>query len=372
MAKPTLRRVHVACSAVAALLVSLLTACPRSLGHRAEVERGANFARPKEVRAAAQEPGRPRPLRIVWIDVEGGAATLIIAPTGESLLADTGWPGNDERDAQRIADVVAAEVPSKRIDHCLVTHYHIDHVGGVPALARRVEIREYIDHGANVEASGEYEAYVATAQGRRVTARPGDRWMLGSVEIVVVSSAGRFIEQAVSAASDEPSCRTAKPPPLEPGDENPMSIGFVARFGRFEFLDLGDLTKGGEHRLVCPHNRLGAIDLWQVDHHGSELSNAAEFVHAIDFGVAVMDNGARKGGAAATFDTLRNQAPGRDVWQLHRAVAIDALRDEQAPLIANFAVEPDAAYAVSASVETDGSFTVTNHRTGASRAYVAR
>lgn len=196
--------------------------------------------------------------------------------------------------------------------------------------------------------------------------------MLGAVEIAVVSSAGKFIDQPLTPAVDDPRCEGVVKRPVEQGNENPMSIGFRARFGEFDFLDLGDLTMAGEHDLVCPRNKLGTIDLWQVDHHGSELSNAPEFVRAIDFTTAVMDNGATKGGARSTFATLRQVAPGKDVWQLHRAVNNDAQNNAPEELIANLAASPDAAHAISASIDSRGSFVVTNHRTGASRTYAAR
>jgi glyoxylase-like metal-dependent hydrolase (beta-lactamase superfamily II) len=116
--------------------------------------------------AAAQNQN----LDIYFIDVEGGQATLIVAPHGQSLLVDTGWPDFAARDAERI--VAAARLANlKRIDYVLITHYHRDHVGGVPQLADRIPIGTFIDHGPNAESGKEanelFTAYQKLLQKRR-------------------------------------------------------------------------------------------------------------------------------------------------------------------------------------------------------------
>jgi len=87
----------------------------------------------------------PRTLDIYFIDVEGGAATLMVTPAGESLLIDTGFPG--ARDSQRIAHVALEVAGLKQIDHCVITHWHQDHVGGVAALSKLIPIKNFYDHG---------------------------------------------------------------------------------------------------------------------------------------------------------------------------------------------------------------------------------
>src|SRR5690242_16934833 len=89
-------------------------------------------------------------LEIYFIDVEGGQASLFVAPGGESLLVDTGWPGHNHRDAERIA-AAAKAAGVKKIDYLVITHYHTDHVGGVPQLAEKLPIHTFVDHGASVE-----------------------------------------------------------------------------------------------------------------------------------------------------------------------------------------------------------------------------
>jgi beta-lactamase superfamily II metal-dependent hydrolase len=102
-------------------------------------------------------------LNVYFIDVEGGQCTLFITPSGKSMLVDTGWPGFSGRDANRIVSV-AKTAGITRIDYLVITHYHSDHVGGVPQLAERLPVGTYVDHGKSVEtgkeADGLYQAYV--------------------------------------------------------------------------------------------------------------------------------------------------------------------------------------------------------------------
>jgi glyoxylase-like metal-dependent hydrolase (beta-lactamase superfamily II) len=138
-------------------------------------------------------------LAIYWVDVEGGAATLIVAPSGRSLLVDSGWRKPDDRDAKRIYAVATGQAHLKKIDYFEVTHYHGDHVGGIGALARMIPIGHFVDHGARVETSGganaeNYAAYQALAtKGKRVTVKPGDRVPLKGVDVTIVASNGDLI-----------------------------------------------------------------------------------------------------------------------------------------------------------------------------------
>src|SRR5271157_1398550 len=100
-----------------------------------------------------------RTLQVYFIDVEGGQATLFVSPSGESLLVDAGWPDGG-RDAERI--VAAAHLAGvKEIDYLVVTHFHLDHVGGVPQLAARIPIRTFVDHGRSFETGPEADHLVA-------------------------------------------------------------------------------------------------------------------------------------------------------------------------------------------------------------------
>ena len=141
----------------------------------------------------------------------------------------------------------------------------------------------------------------------------------------------------------------------------------VISFGRFRMLDLGDLTWNKEHGLVCPNNLLGAIDLYLTTHHGLDQSGADVLVHAIRPRVAVMNNGATKGGIPSAWQIVRD-APGlQDIWQVHRAVNADAAHNAPEQFIAN--LDETTAFGLKVSAERDGSFVVTNARNGQTKKY---
>ena len=104
-------------------------------------------------------------LQVYFIDVEGGQSTLVVSPSGQSVLFDTGWPGNNARDAKRIV-AVAKKAGVKRIDYLVVTHYHLDHVGGLPELAELIPIVNFVDHGENLEDSAGARALYKKYPGR--------------------------------------------------------------------------------------------------------------------------------------------------------------------------------------------------------------
>ena len=174
----------------------------------------ASLALALSTRTAVAQSGKP--LEIQFIDVEGGQATLIVSPSGESLLVDTGYLGFNGRDADRIAAVVR-QAGLSQIDYLVVTHYHADHVGGVPALAARVPIRTFIDHGPTVEQGDQpaklYNTYLETrAKGRHILARPGDTLPVAGLDVRFVSAAGDLITKPLpGAGAPNPLCRDFKP-----------------------------------------------------------------------------------------------------------------------------------------------------------------
>src|SRR2546425_8197339 len=210
------------------------------------------IAVPSAQRAAAQTR---QSLTIYFIDVEGGQATLLVSPAGESMLVDTGFPGFNGRDADRIA-ATAKQAGISRIDYLVVTHYHLDHVGGVPALAKRLQIRTFVDHGPSVEHGDQpdklYNAYVNVRKdGRHLQVKPGDTIPIAGIDVRVVSSAGDVLRAPLSGAgAPNPACGDFKPME-EDITENARSVGTVIQYGRFRMPDLGDLTWDKEHDLVC-------------------------------------------------------------------------------------------------------------------------
>jgi competence protein ComEC len=311
-------------------------------------------------------------LLIYSIDVEGGQSTLIVAPSGESLLVDTGWPDNKDRDAERIQDAMS-DAGIKRIDYVLITHYHTDHVGGVPDLVARVEVEDFLDHGPNREDTpgtiAGYEAYLRAISGheRRIL-HPGDTIPIKGLSVVVLTADGEHIS-AVPGIEPEPNpyCAKERAWPSDP-TENARSTGILVTYGKFKFLDLGDLTGQKEVALVCPRNPIGTVDLYLVDHHGMDLSNSRALVDAIHPRVAIMNNGAHKAGMPAAWQTVHDSPGLEDLWQLHTAENSDAAHNSPDSLIANPKGDGDG-HDLKVVASPDGSFSVTNTRTGAAKEY---
>ena len=309
---------------------------------------------------------------VYFIDVEGGQATLMVSPSGQSLLVDTGWPGFSGRDANRIA-ATAKAAGVKRIDYLVITHYHLDHVGGVPELARRIPIVHFVDHGSSVETdkSGSelFAAYrKARRRGRHIVAKPGDRIPIRGLDVEVLTAAGKRIGAPLEGAGAEnPYCAETKLREADPS-ENAQSVGILVRFGSFRLIDLGDLTWNKEYELGCPRNLVGKVDVYVVSHHGMSLSGSPALVHGLAPRVAIMDNGAHKGGSPEAWQTIRSSPGLEDIWQLH--YAIEAGKPNNAPdeFIAN-PEENCKGYGLRLSANSDGSFTVTNARNAYSKNY---
>ena len=326
-------------------------------------------------RAAAQPAGAA--LDIYWIDVEGGAATLIVTPARQSILMDAGWRRDDERDARRI-EAALRDAGVERIDYFIASHFHGDHVGGLAALAARVPIGRFIDHGDSVEQTSprrrtSWQDYVDTAAARRRTVRPGDKLPLRGIEFSFVTAHGETLPRPLLPLGPNPHCGGGWPAPTaaESG-ENARSIGYLLSLGAFQLLDLGDATVGLQIALACPVNQLGNVDIYQAPHHGNGV--APQLTWALEPTVAVINNGPRKGGSAEGFQVLADSPRIEDIWQVHRPLDTGAAWRAADELTANLGTEDDCrGHWIKATVNPDGrSYSLSNPRSGTSRAYLSR
>ncbi|HYM79050.1 MAG TPA: MBL fold metallo-hydrolase [Candidatus Dormibacteraeota bacterium] len=323
-------------------------------------------------RPLAGKAPAPRQMQIYFIDVEGGQATLIVSPSGQSLLIDTGWSGYEGRDADRIG-AAAHQAGLTQIDYVLITHYHRDHVGGVPQLADGIKIGTFVDHGPNLEDSevtrADYAAYEKAIGGHaHVVVKPGWGLPIKGVEVRVLSAAGEHITSPLAGAGEANSYCKAEPAASADTTENARSVGVLITFGKFKFLDLGDLTKKKELELACPNNLLGTVDLFLVTHHGADLSNPKALVWALHPRVAVFDNGPRKGASPAAWQIVHDSPGLEDLWQLHYAAESDQAHNIDAAHIANVKENCEGKF-FKVTAESDGTFTLTNARTGEQKTY---
>lgn len=316
-------------------------------------------------------------LDIYFIDVEGGQSTLIVNPSGQSLLIDTGYPSPVNRDPDRIM-AAAHDAHLTRIDYLLITHLHEDHNGGAAELSRRLPIGMFIDYGTPVETGKDVvDAFAlyeqARTHGRHLIPGPGDRLPLDGMDVEVVSAAGATITKPLSGGGQpNPACAAYQPRPRDITAENPRSIGVRLTFGAFRFLDLGDLGWNKLGDLVCPDNLIGKVDAYLVAHHANGDSNVPALLAALRPRAAFADNGAYKGGTPNALKTLHEMVGTEDVWQLHRS-EIDGAENSPEKFIANLDFdEKDQAAWIKLRATPDGQFTVINGRTGWSRRYEPR
>ncbi|HXA56763.1 MAG TPA: MBL fold metallo-hydrolase [Candidatus Acidoferrum sp.] len=310
-------------------------------------------------------------LAIYFIDVEGGQSTLFVTPSGQSVLVDTGWPG--ERDADRIVST-AKQAGISQIDDLLITHYHTDHAGGAPTLATKIPIRNFFDHGDTVEhdAAGQklYDDYQkVAARGHHVVVTPGYKLPVKDVDWTIVTAAGKSLEHPLPGAGQpNPGCADFQKEDVDNG-ENAQSDGSIVQFGELRIADLGDLTWNKESELMCPVNKVGTVDIFVVSHHGLDISNSPALVHALHPRVAIMDNGATKGGTAKVWTTVHTSPGIEDLWQLHVTAAAGPDHKSPDDVIANLTDSPDQAYGIKVTAHADGHFEVTNLRNNFTKKY---
>jgi beta-lactamase superfamily II metal-dependent hydrolase len=352
--------------------------------------------------AAAQTQAARKTLDIYVVDVEGGNAVLFVTPSGESVLIDTGNPAPAAvRDADRIV-AAAKDAGVTQIDHLILTHWHGDHFGALPELAQRIPIKQFIDHGANVQSTPQTDEFLQRtypaiySKGVHTVVRAGDRIPVGGLDWHIVAAAGAVLKTPLAGAG-KPNPYCAETQPMDPDPtENAQSVGSYVTFGKFRVVHLGDLTWNKEMDLMCPNNRMGTADLLIVSHHGLSISSSPALVHALAPRVAIMNNGTRKGGYPETMKILHSSPGLEDIWQMHFSLLSGQEYTSPGMFIANLLDEPQAtmpvapmpapqpgpgtppppqhngtAYWIKVSAQPNGTFTVTNARNGFSKTYAA-
>jgi beta-lactamase superfamily II metal-dependent hydrolase len=335
-----------------------------------------------------------KPLDIYWIDTEGGAATLLVSPSGESFLIDTGWMV-DGRDAKRI--YAATQLAGlKKIDYLLISHFHADHVGGLATLPKMIPIGKLYDHGDTIEKENQQwlDIYRVASAGKRAIVKPGDEIPVKGIHVLVVASDQKVLAKPANGGGPNAFCANAEQKaPI--GLENQRVAGVLVSYGKFKYLNLIDLDWEKEMELACPVNKLGTVTVYQTSRHGAfDGAGAPAFLDAIRPQVVVVNNGPRKGMGQVDKGVVSITPPGTEVtpyekvaylrlaeitgiegiWQEHLSLLdSDPTHNTSLDMIANYEDTPQCTGNwIKASVQSNGKFTVTNSRNNFSKNYISR
>ena len=339
-------------------------------------------------------------LDIYVVDVEGGNAVLFVAPSGESVLIDSGnGSAGAVRDAERIL-AAAKDAGVTKIDHLITTHYHGDHIGGLAELAARIPIMEFVDHGPNTQPNANTDAFLQGGyrdlytKTKHTVAKPGDKLPVAGLDWRVVTSATQVIQTPLQgSAIPNNYCAGFTPQPGVNLTEDDQSLGSVITFGKFRTIHLGDLTLNRQFDLMCPMNRIGTIDLLLAARHGNV--NAEFLVNAINPRVVITNNGTRKGAQPEAMKIFFAAPRVESIWQIHFSQLAGQEYTVPGTFIANAFDQPlesmpispfppvqgqqaspapehnGRAYYLKVSAQQDGTFTVTNTRNSFSKTYKA-
>jgi len=261
-----------------------------------------------------------RTLDIYFLDMEGGASTLIVTPMGQSILIDTGSHYPAHRDATRILQA-CSDAGLKKIDYLITTHFDHDHYGAIKEISDNIPVLNYMDNGSAVGSRTEDILYQQATGGNSKTLMPGDDIPLTNEPTGKMTSLSL---RCVASGKVVEGFRGDIDAPIEGFEfhrpdtgENAKSIALVLKYGSFQFFAGGDITWNIEHHLAYPNNIIGAVDLYQISHHGLDLSNNPLLLKALSPTVCVALNGPTKGIGSRTFNDLNSLPSVQALYQLH-------------------------------------------------------
>ncbi len=263
-----------------------------------------------------------KPLTFYFLDMAGGASTLIVTPSEESILIDTGSLEPKGRDDGRILQA-CQDAGLQHIDYLITTHFHWDHFGALPAVTEKIPVKNFYDKGApppwfeqnNNWFKPLFADYQKATAGSARTLRPGDLVPLNDKQIKLQCLAAE--KKVLGFSGDIDAAADGFIPAPVDSSDNGRSIALLLTCDDFSCWLGGDVTKNVEHHLVAPRNLLGQVDLYQVTHHGWDLSNNIELLRAVQPIIAVAMNGPHKGIQPQTFAGLASLSSLQALYQLH-------------------------------------------------------
>jgi competence protein ComEC len=347
-------------------------------------------------------------LDIYFIDISRsvGNATLVVAPSGESLLLDAG-PARSERRTLSVMERAGV----KQLDYLINTHFCPDHFGATAALAQQTPIRHFVEHGESVQYQQNddwwkahrgpwfkpdtpknydqlYEAYrQARTKGRRIVAKAGDTIPVNGISVHVLCARGKVLSDPLPGAGQPNPAGDGIERRVDDDAEDAQSIGVLVQHGKFRFVFLGDLTWNVEHDLFYPRNLVGPVDAYLITHHAQSLPQRfgdyyfglsacpKSEVFGLNPRVAILSMGAlgHREGTSDAIDMVRT-APGlEDIWQTELITAGgEKEHNSPADFCASIGAMDGQTQFIKLSAKANGSFTMTNSRNGFAKHYPAR